>query len=234
MGKKVEVSKAVQEAEAALEVARTELAETKGRLADEKGRPGELVKDWVKADAAARVAIESEQGRNQLALVNLAALFESLTGEVQAREQALRESQRSEKVADCLARLGESAEAADRIRMGTKELLEAHCFYQQRKIAFEGARNALRRVCPGGNLDVLQKSEAGVLIARGPKLAPQLRSDLVVYDRAERTLAVLESSGALKTDEAGWKQQITAWTQHHGIGPRPPSFKKTRVFKGKW
>lgn len=236
MGKKVEASKAIQEAEVALESARQELEETRSRLEQEKQRTGALVRSWVKADAAARPGIEGEQGRNQFAIVNLAALCESLAGELQAREGELRDAQRDAQIGVCLENLAACSAAADRIRLATREVLEAHVSYIDAKQQFEGARNALRRVCPKGNLEVLEGSEAAVAIQRGPKLAPQLRSDLAVYDHAGKTLQALTASGALDSDESGLGLWIRQKAARLGIGPNPPSFGKTRVFRAgtKW
>jgi len=229
-------SAAVQEAEAALETARVELADTRSRLALEETMTDRLVQEWVESEGKARQAIEAKQLANQLARLNLAALTTKLEGNVKDKEQALKEAQREVQIGVCLERLGECASAADRIRTATREILEAHCEYQDRKIAYEGARNALRRVCPGGDLAILKGTEEGPLISQGPKLAQVLRQPLQVWDRSAKTLAALESSGALSSDIAAveaWQRRL--WAKM-GIGPRPASFENTRVWRAgtKW
>lgn len=230
-------SQAVQEAATAVESARLELEQTRSRLEKEKQLTDVLVAQWVDASEGQRKSIEVRQSENAILILNLTALSEKLAANVTAREGELRDAHRGEKTAEVMGILSECGQAADRIRLATREVLEAHIAYQDLKRRAEGARGELKRFCPKGELREGLGFDSPELIAikHGPKLAPQLKS-LELCDDAAKCLARLERSGALESDESGIGNWLRQKVAKMGIGPRPASFENTRVWKagGKW
>lgn len=234
MRKKPDVSKVVQEAEAAVQSATAELVDTRSRLEQERQLTDVLVAQWVDASEGERKSIEVRQQQNAVLTLNLGALSERLAANVTLRESELRAAKRTAKAVECMGLLSQCAEAADAIRANTRALLLSHVKYQGCKMGFEVERGHLRGLCPGADLSqgLGQDTPEQTAISKGPKLAQELRS-LALYTKAADTLRHLESCGALEGDEEPLRQRLASWGLRLGIGPTgnipPTSTRASRV-----